>query len=131
MISLFRDSGRFYRNSDEMFALTSWVQVMLGQRIVPRAYHPLVDLVAEPDLIAARRERARRDRELRRRHARARTVHRALLQGAGGRMMRDSCASASHASSVLLASALLVLACKTPAQKPRPHPVARVRPPFR
>jgi tryptophan halogenase len=50
VISLFRDSGRFYRNSDEMFALTSWVQVMLGQRIVPRAYHPMVDLVAEPEL---------------------------------------------------------------------------------
>ena len=51
VISLFRDSGRFYRNSDEMFALTSWVQVMLGQHIVPRAYHPLVDLVAEPELL--------------------------------------------------------------------------------
>jgi tryptophan halogenase len=51
VIGLFRDSGRFYRNSDEMFALTSWVQVMLGQRIVPRAYHPLVDLVAEPELL--------------------------------------------------------------------------------
>jgi tryptophan halogenase len=50
VIGLFRDSGRFYRNSDEMFALTSWVQVMLGQRIVPRAYHPLVDLVADSDL---------------------------------------------------------------------------------
>ena len=36
MIRLFRDSGRFYRNSDEMFALTSWVQVMIGQRIIPR-----------------------------------------------------------------------------------------------
>ncbi|HEU4779785.1 MAG TPA: tryptophan halogenase family protein [Steroidobacteraceae bacterium] len=50
VIRLFGDSGRFYRNSDEMFALTSWVQVMLGQHIVPRAYHPLVDLVAEPEL---------------------------------------------------------------------------------
>jgi tryptophan 7-halogenase len=51
VIRLFRDSGRFYRNSDEMFALTSWVQVMLGQRIVPAAYHPLVDLVADPELV--------------------------------------------------------------------------------
>ncbi len=50
VIELFRDSGRFYRNSDEMFALTSWVQVMIGQRIMPRAYHPMVDLVATPDL---------------------------------------------------------------------------------
>ena len=50
VIELFRDSGRFYRNADEMFALTSWVQVMIGQRIIPRAYHPMVDLVAERDL---------------------------------------------------------------------------------
>src|SRR6188768_3462012 len=51
VIGLFRDSGRFYRNSDEMFALTSWVQVMIGQRIIPRAYHPMVDLVAAPELV--------------------------------------------------------------------------------
>jgi tryptophan halogenase len=47
---LFKDSGRFYRNADEMFALTSWVQVMIGQRIVPAAYHPLVDLVPDAEL---------------------------------------------------------------------------------
>ena len=34
-IRLFRDSGRFYRNAEEMFALTSWVQVMIGQHILP------------------------------------------------------------------------------------------------
>ena len=50
-IRLFRESGRFYRNADEMFALTSWVQVMIGQRIFPRAYHPMVDLVAAPELV--------------------------------------------------------------------------------
>jgi tryptophan halogenase len=50
VIRLFHDSGRFYRNADEMFALTSWVQVMVGQHIVPVAYHPLVDLVADAEL---------------------------------------------------------------------------------
>ena len=49
-IELFRESGRFYRNADEMFALTSWVQVMVGQRIVPRGYHPLVDAVSDTEL---------------------------------------------------------------------------------
>jgi len=29
-IRLFRDSGRFFRNGEEMFATPSWVQVMLG-----------------------------------------------------------------------------------------------------
>ena len=35
-IALFRDSGRFYRNAEEMFGLVSWVEVMLGQRITCR-----------------------------------------------------------------------------------------------
>ncbi len=49
-IDLFRDSARFYRNSDEMFALTSWVQVMVGQGILPQGYHPLVDAVSDAEL---------------------------------------------------------------------------------
>ncbi len=49
-IRLFRDSGRFFRDAEEMFALTSWVQVMLGQHIVPRSYHPAVDEMPEPEL---------------------------------------------------------------------------------
>ena len=50
VIQLFRDSGRFYRNAEEMFALTSWVQVMIGQHIVPTAWHPLVELVDDAEL---------------------------------------------------------------------------------
>ncbi len=49
-IRLFRDSGRFYRDAEELFAVTSWVQVMLGQRIQPRSYHPVVDLLAQGEL---------------------------------------------------------------------------------
>ncbi len=49
-IDLFRDSGRFFRNADELFADISWIQVMLGQHIEPRAYHPLVDRVPESDI---------------------------------------------------------------------------------
>ena len=96
VIRLFRDSGRFYRNSDEMFALTSWVQVMLGQHIVPRAYHPMVDLVAEPDL-------SRLDESVRGVIASCvaampehEAIHRALLQGAGGRMMRKPMRTTPH-----------------------------------
>jgi tryptophan halogenase len=51
-LALFRGSGRFYRQADEMFALTSWVQVMIGQRIVPQGYHPLVDAVSDTELAA-------------------------------------------------------------------------------
>jgi len=49
-IRLFRDSGRFFRNADEMFGLVSWVEVMLGQRIMPQNYHPAVDAVSDVDL---------------------------------------------------------------------------------
>jgi tryptophan halogenase len=49
-IGLFADAGRFYRNGTELFAATSWVQVMLGQGITPRGYHPAVDWVSDDDL---------------------------------------------------------------------------------
>ncbi|HYL70617.1 MAG TPA: tryptophan halogenase family protein [Candidatus Dormibacteraeota bacterium] len=49
-IRLFKDSGRFFREAEEMFALTSWVQVMLGQHIVPSGYHPAVDLIPESEV---------------------------------------------------------------------------------
>jgi tryptophan halogenase len=49
-IRLFKDSGRFFRNAEEMFAITSWVQVMLGQHIVPQHYHPAVDLIPDQEI---------------------------------------------------------------------------------
>jgi tryptophan 7-halogenase len=49
-IRLFRDSGRFFREAEELFAITSWVQVMLGQHILPGNYHPAVDLLPEGEV---------------------------------------------------------------------------------
>ncbi|MBP3985071.1 tryptophan 7-halogenase [Pseudoxanthomonas helianthi] len=49
-IDLFRDSGRFFRNGNEMFAEISWIQVMVGQGIMPQRYHPMVDRLAEEEL---------------------------------------------------------------------------------
>lgn len=49
-IDLFRLDGRYFRNGEDFFALPSWVQVMLGQRIVPRSYHPIVDEMPEGEL---------------------------------------------------------------------------------
>jgi tryptophan halogenase len=42
-VDLFRSDGRYFRNGEDFFALPSWVQVMLGQRIMPQSYHPMVD----------------------------------------------------------------------------------------
>ncbi len=50
-IDLFRLDGRYFRNGEDFFALPSWVQVMLGQGIVPRSYHPIVDEMPEDKLV--------------------------------------------------------------------------------
>ena len=51
-IDLFEANGQFFRNGTELFGLTSWVQVMVGQRITPRTYHPAVDWVSDEDMLA-------------------------------------------------------------------------------
>lgn len=50
-IDLFRCDGRYFRNGEDFFALPSWVQVMLGQRITPHGYHPIVDDMPEERLV--------------------------------------------------------------------------------
>lgn len=49
-IELFRSAGRIYREHEELFTEVSWLQVLLGQNIVPRSYHPLVDQIALPEI---------------------------------------------------------------------------------
>jgi tryptophan halogenase len=48
-IELFRGSGRVFREHEELFTESSWIQVLLGQDIVPRRYHPLVDALPDAD----------------------------------------------------------------------------------
>ena len=47
---LFADSGRSFRENEELFAEPSWVEVMIGQNILPRTYHPLVDQMPDDQL---------------------------------------------------------------------------------
>ncbi len=49
-IELFRETGRVFRRNEELFAENSWVQVMLGQGIVPRAYHPIAAKLRDEEL---------------------------------------------------------------------------------
>jgi tryptophan halogenase len=49
-MDLFRSNGRVFREHTEMFAEPSWVQVMHGQRVHPRGYHPLVDNLTDEKL---------------------------------------------------------------------------------
>ncbi len=51
-IDLFSSNGRIYRDGEELFAVPSWLQVMIGQGISPRGYHPLADLRPEDEVAA-------------------------------------------------------------------------------
>jgi len=49
-IALFRASGRVHREHEELFTEEAWTQVMIGQGIIPRAWHPLADQPSGEDL---------------------------------------------------------------------------------
>ena len=49
-IALFRETGRVFKAPTELFAENSWIQVMLGQGIVPEQYHPVVDVMGDEEL---------------------------------------------------------------------------------
>jgi len=46
-IDLFAANGRVFREDDELFTEESWIQVFLGQGVIPRGYDPLVDIRPE------------------------------------------------------------------------------------
>ena len=49
-IELFRETGRVFRRNEELFAENSWVQVMMGQGIVPRSYHPIATKLSDAEM---------------------------------------------------------------------------------
>lgn len=49
-IEQFKKNGRIFRNHNEMFSDLSWLEVMHGQGIRPRAYHPLVDVMHKDEI---------------------------------------------------------------------------------
>jgi tryptophan halogenase len=49
-IALFRRTGMVFREGEELFTETGWVQVLLGQHIEPQAHHPLADALTEAQL---------------------------------------------------------------------------------
>jgi tryptophan halogenase len=49
-LRLFRTHGRIVRENNELFAEVAWLQVMLGQHLQPRGYHPLVDTLTEDEI---------------------------------------------------------------------------------
>ena len=49
-IDLWRSNGRIFREDDELFSEESWIQVFLGQGIVPRSYDPLVAIKSDAQI---------------------------------------------------------------------------------
>lgn len=49
-IELFKTNGRIFRENSELFNDLSWFEVMYGQGLRPRGYHPVVDILTREEL---------------------------------------------------------------------------------
>ncbi len=52
-IALFAEGAQAYQAPDDLFRVSSWLQVLLGQGLVPRAHHPLARLMPVAQLAKA------------------------------------------------------------------------------
>lgn len=52
-IALFEEAAHAFQDTHDLFRVDSWVQVMLGQRLVPRDYHAAARIMPEPKLAEA------------------------------------------------------------------------------
>lgn len=49
-IQLFKESAYIYQKDYELFAVDSWVQVLLGQKVFPQAYHNLPKMMSSEEI---------------------------------------------------------------------------------
>ncbi|MEP0356422.1 MAG: tryptophan halogenase family protein [Paraglaciecola sp.] len=49
-IDLFKQTGKVFKELDELFGDSSWLQVMLGQGLESEQYHPIVDMMDDKEL---------------------------------------------------------------------------------
>lgn len=49
-VELFRSSGQIFRDGEELFTEVGWLQVMIGQHVVPERYHPIADALPAAQL---------------------------------------------------------------------------------
>ncbi len=50
-MELFRKTGKIFREQNDLFLESSWLQVMLGQGIEPEDYHPIANNMSEENLL--------------------------------------------------------------------------------
>jgi tryptophan halogenase len=49
-MELFKNTGKVFREQEELFTEIAWQQVMIGQGLVPEDYHPLVNALSREQL---------------------------------------------------------------------------------
>ncbi|ACA85433.1 tryptophan halogenase family protein [Shewanella woodyi] len=49
-IEMFNETGNIYKFGNELFGESSWIQVMIGQGIMPKEYHSIVDSMEDEEL---------------------------------------------------------------------------------
>ncbi|TWX70440.1 tryptophan halogenase family protein [Colwellia sp. C1TZA3] len=49
-IDLFIENGNAYKTERELFGETSWIQVMIGQGLMPKYYHQIVNMMSDTEL---------------------------------------------------------------------------------
>lgn len=58
-MQLFHDGGRVFKPQDDVFAENSWVQVMMGQGLIPEGWHNIVDALSQDQLAGMMQQIAR------------------------------------------------------------------------
>lgn len=49
-MEIFKQTGQLYRQNDELFTEVAWLQIMVGQGLIPDDYSPLADNVSSQDI---------------------------------------------------------------------------------
>ena len=49
-MALFEQTGKIFREQDELFTEIAWQQVMIGQGLIPKDHHPLVDSLSSEQI---------------------------------------------------------------------------------
>jgi tryptophan 7-halogenase len=49
-MALFEQTGKIFREQDELFTEIAWQQVMIGQGLIPKDHHPLVDSLSDEQI---------------------------------------------------------------------------------
>jgi len=50
-IALFEESGKVFREQDELFTEIAWQQVMIGQNLIPQDYHPIANSLSNEQIM--------------------------------------------------------------------------------